>query len=83
MPKEWANNYDLNLNIDEKSTIKTNKMPEACQASELPDAILDLITYVPPKISRPKEVKHTLHIEMDPSQPYGMKVLPEEWKKRF
>jgi len=58
-------------------------MPIEARATELPDSILELVNYVPPVISRPKNFKHVIHIEPDPKSPYGLKGLPDEWLQRF
>jgi hypothetical protein len=74
----------LGHEIDKSKTVKTSNLPDWVKISELPDAIIDLINYNPPKIeSKPTDVKHEIHITLDKDSPFGLKGLPEEWKQRF
>ena len=85
VPKDLLQ-YDLNLGreIDKSKTVKTSKLPEWAKITELPDEIVELINYDPPKISaKPIDVRHEIHIVIDKESPYGLKGLPDEWKHRF
>ena len=85
VPKDLLQ-YDLDLGkeIDKSKTVKTSNLPEWVQITELPDEIIDLINYNPPKIeNKPVDVRHEIHIEIDEKSPYGLRGLPEEWINRF
>lgn len=79
--------YNINLGhqVDQSRTVKTKNLPDWVKITELPDEIIELINYVPPVIQKPTDIKHTLHIEVDPNKasPFGLKGLPQEWIKRL
>lgn len=62
--------------IDKSKMVKTKNMPDAVRATELPDKIINLISMLSMTISSPIGFTHVHHIEVDRSQPYGLKGLP-------
>jgi len=58
-------------------------MPEAVRATELPTSVVELINYQPPTISKPFNLKHEIHITVDPDEPMGLRGLPLEWLEKM
>jgi hypothetical protein len=58
-------------------------MPEAVRAAELPTEIIELINYKQPSISKPFNLKHEIHITVDPNEPMGLRGLPLEWLEKM
>lgn len=81
LPEEWKN-YNVALDVDESKMVSYKKMPEHIRPStELPDKILEMINQ--PIISRPMNVKHEIHMELDVNSAFGVKGIPEEWRVLF
>lgn len=67
--------------MDKGQLAKTDQLPEEVQAYDLPPDIVYLINTSNATYSKPMEVKHNLHIEVDPDEPLGLKGLTEEMKQ--
>ncbi|EGR29536.1 p21-activated protein kinase, putative [Ichthyophthirius multifiliis] len=81
-PEEWVNKLGL-YQIDKSKTVNTKDMPEEVRATDLPESIISLINDKKMVISKPMNVKHQVHIQIDQNAPYGLKGLPEEWLELF
>lgn len=84
MPEEWVKNYELPVPVDETKMVRTKHFyREIRPESDLPDSILQLINSQPIAVSKPTNFQHVVHLQVDLNSEFGIKGLPEEWKKLF
>lgn len=84
MPEEWVKNYELPVPVDESKMVRTkNFYKEIRPVSDLPDSILQLINSQPIAVSKPTNFQHVMHLQVDLNSEFGIKGLPDEWRKMF
>ena len=84
VPAEWVESYDLPVDIDSSKVVKTKHFYEEIRpASEFPDSILNFINLMPVAVSKPTNFQHVMHLQVDLNSEFGIKGLPEEWRKMF
>jgi hypothetical protein len=70
--------------VDESKMVRTKHFyREIRPAEDLPEEILQLINSQPIAVSKPMNFQHVMHLQVDLNSEFGIKGLPEEWKKLF
>ena len=84
VPAEWVKDYDLPVDVDHTKVANTKHLYEEIRPTyTFPESILQFINTMPVPVSKPTNFRHVLHLQVDLNSEFGIKGLPEEWRKLF